>query len=87
MSLAPVNAALDDLLAGDTAQAVALKGEWGRGKSYFWRSYLASHGALLARSETYSYVSLFSLDSLSAVKEAIFANAESLKARRRSPSN
>lgn len=79
MSLSSVNAALDDLLAGDTPQAVALKGEWGRGKSYFWRTYLVSRGARISRLKTYSYVSLFSLDSLGAVKEAIFANAEALE--------
>ena len=57
-------------------QAIALKGKWGRGKSYLWKTYFESRGVEKSRLTTYSYVSLFSLENLGAVRDAIFANAE-----------
>ena len=53
--------------------AIALTGEWGIGKTHFWRSfYKENHDKF--KMNKYSYVSLFGIDSLESFKYQIAIN-------------
>ncbi|MCB9420607.1 MAG: hypothetical protein H6667_12440 [Ardenticatenaceae bacterium] len=65
---------------GDDAYKVAvLKGQWGVGKTYYWRTFLEKHKNKLDF-RAYSYVSLFGSESISEVKRAVFSNFDVLNA-------
>lgn len=55
----------------------ALKGDWGAGKTYFWRELIAKARPHL-KGRAYSYVSLFGLGSIAELRRAIFTKQESL---------
>jgi hypothetical protein len=75
MSLNLVDLELENFLAAKEPRVIALSGLWGRGKTYYWRAFLAKHRPSTATQRNYSYVSLFGVTSLSDLKDAIFANA------------
>src|SRR5206468_2092924 len=70
-----VDRALNEFLAADEPRAIALTGEWGRGKSYYWRSFLSSRRFDPEVTRSYAYVSLFGLSKLDDVRDALVANA------------
>lgn len=72
MSIAMVDAALNDFLRSEEPRVVALTGKWGRGKTFFWRRFLEQQVAQKQHGPRYSYVSLFGLTDLSALKDALF---------------
>lgn len=61
-------------LASSRAEVLCIRGAWGVGKTFSWKSYLASAsgepGGIALK--MYSYVSLFGLNSLNELKYAIF---------------
>ena len=61
---------LKDLIIKDSNFAVALTGDWGIGKTHFWKAFLNNNKAILKGSK-YAYVSLFGIDSLESLKLAI----------------
>lgn len=61
---------LKDLITKDSNFAVALTGDWGIGKTHFWKAFLNNNKAILKGSK-YAYVSLFGIDSLESLKLAI----------------
>ena len=81
MSVQDVKAALNGFLSSDEPRAVALTGNWGRGKTFFWntaiKDFLRDKGVDFE--VKYSYVSLFGVSSISELKDAIFENAVSAK--------
>lgn len=78
MSVSQVEKALIDFAVHKAGTAVVLKGEWGTGKTYIWRKVIESHCSELTR-KSYSYVSLFGLNSLLDVKRSIFEKTVSSK--------
>lgn len=68
---------LKELLGAKQAKAIALVGTWGRGKTHFWRKLVTEQkgGAW----QSYSYVSLFGINSLADLKHAIFEGGVDLK--------
>lgn len=74
MSIAQVEKALTDFAVHKTGSAIVLKGEWGTGKTHLWNKIIKSQCESLVR-KTYSYVSLFGLNSLSDLKRSIFENS------------
>ena len=72
-----IEESLLNFLKDDTFKVATLKGEWGIGKTYFWRNYIAKHLKTLSF-KAYSYVSLFGLSDIAAIKNQIFCNSESL---------
>lgn len=74
MSIAQVEKALTDFAVHKTGSAIVLKGEWGTGKTYLWNKAIENHRGSFAR-KTYSYVSLFGLNSLPDLKRSIFENS------------
>lgn len=75
MSIDVIKDQIFQFLSSDTPEVMAIKGEWGVGKTYSWKKFLseanASNGVKLDR---YSYVSLFGINSLEAFKYTIFEN-------------
>jgi hypothetical protein len=62
-------------LANPAPEVISLTGRWGVGKTYAWRTYLeeARKEKRIGQSR-YSYVSLFGVNSLEQLKQAIFEN-------------
>ena len=75
MSIEIIKCQIDSFVDCDTPEVMAIKGNWGVGKTYSWNKFLAD-----AKKEDrialnkYSYVSLFGINSLEAFKFAIFEN-------------
>lgn len=74
MSVQSVRTALREFLLGPMGRSLVLTGRWGVGKTFTWnriRYEVAKQKAL----PVYSYVSLFGMGDIQAVKTAIFLNA------------
>lgn len=74
MSIAQVEKALTDFAVHKTGSAIVLKGEWGTGKTHLWNKVIKNYRGSFVR-KTYSYVSLFGLNSLPDLKRSIFENS------------
>ncbi len=62
-------------LASEAPEVMAIKGAWGVGKTYAWNAYLAAaKNQNRIALDKYSYVSLFGINSLGDLKNAIFEN-------------
>lgn len=81
MSIEKTQKALDAFLSTDAPEVLAIKGEWGVGKTFYWKAEVEPcidekvHDSF----KKYSYVSLFGLDSLEDLKFAVFQNAVNKK--------
>lgn len=73
MSLKQVEEALTDFAVAEHDRAVVLKGEWGTGKTHLWRQLVLKKRDLF-KPRNYSYVSLFGLNSLKDLKQALYEN-------------
>lgn len=63
---------LTQIIEQDEPVAIALTGEWGIGKTHFWKNfYERRHQDLKLYAEKYAYVSLFGIDSLETLKYEI----------------
>lgn len=75
MSIDVIKQQIFGFLSTDTPEVMAIKGEWGVGKTFSWKKFLneakSRNGVKLDR---YSYVSLFGINSLEAFKYTIFEN-------------
>lgn len=73
MSVKVIKEQIFQFLSSETPEVMAIKGEWGVGKTYSWKKFLAeansNNGVKLKR---YSYVSLFGINSLDEFKYTIF---------------
>jgi hypothetical protein len=74
---------LQEFLESDTIQVLELKGDWGVGKTHYFRSFLAwaKHRNILGRLKAYSYASLFGSNSVSSLEASIFASHEPLASK------
>ncbi|EMJ5880119.1 hypothetical protein RVX78_000060 [Enterobacter cloacae] len=76
MSVSLIKEQINRFLANDEPAVIAIKGQWGVGKTYSWNSFLKdAKKSNIIKFTRYSYVSLFGLASLDALKYAIFENA------------
>ena len=73
MSLALIRTQVDRFLETETPEVMAIKGAWGVGKSFAWNKFIteASRKKKIDL-DSYSYVSLFGLNSLDELKLSIF---------------
>ena len=73
MSLEIVKKVTEDFLKRNLPEVIAIKGKWGTGKTYTWNEIIkkAKNNNKLAL-DKYAYVSLFGINSLEALKIAIF---------------
>ena len=75
MSLEVIKDQIFQFLSSGEPEVMAIKGEWGVGKTYSWKKFLKEAGsAKKINLERYSYVSLFGINSLEAFKYTIFEN-------------
>lgn len=75
MTIAVVKKQINAFLAAEKPEVIAIKGAWGVGKTYSWKKFLLAAKQSKAIALTrYSYVSLFGINSLDALKYAIFEN-------------
>ncbi|MGB7816862.1 MAG: hypothetical protein WBL28_10990 [Methylotenera sp.] len=73
MSIEVIKTQIERFLASDVPEVLAIKGAWGIGKTYSWKKYLEEGKTQKKISlEKYLYVSLFGINSLDALKQAIF---------------
>lgn len=81
-----VSAELERFLTGPNADALAIIGDWGSGKTYAWNEALEKvRQAGSAARPGYAYVSLFGVNSLSQLNVAIFHHSEGMKDGSKSP--
>ena len=75
MSIAQIESEIHRFLSTDAPEVLCIKGRWGVGKTFGWRTFLriAKTTGSLAM-QRYSYVSLFGLNSLEGLRYAIFEN-------------
>jgi len=71
-----VKQVLLDFARDSQPRAVALRGRWGTGKTFLWANQIVPN--LSVAKDGYSYVSLFGIDSLSALKAATAVTATPL---------
>ena len=65
-------------LERESPGVLAIKGNWGVGKTYFWKEFIRQNRRKF-REISYSYVSLFGVSSVAELKKAIFARQQPLK--------
>ena len=79
MSIDLVNGEISKFLQSDKPEVLCIRGKWGVGKTYNWTKRLGeaqkAGNVVLPR---YSYVSLFGINSLEELKQAIFENVITL---------
>lgn len=76
MSLDTIKSQINKFLKSDFPEVLAIKGVWGSGKTYTWNKFLLDAKNRNEISlERYSYVSLFGINSLEALKYAAFENS------------
>ena len=75
MSIEAIREQIFQFLSSDEPEVMAIKGEWGVGKTYSWKKFLkeASDQNKISLNHYY-YVSLFGINSLEAFKYTIFEN-------------
>ena len=65
--------ALTRILKSDKSNVVSLSGNWGIGKTFFWREYIKEKEVYSqVYRKKYSYISLFGINSLDELKQTIF---------------
>ncbi|WP_335911911.1 MULTISPECIES: P-loop NTPase fold protein [Shewanella] len=75
MSVEVIKEQIFQFLSSDEPEVMAIKGEWGVGKTFSWKKFLKDASSENRISlERYSYVSLFGINSLEAFKYSIFEN-------------
>ena len=75
MSVEIIKAQIFKFLSSEQPEVMAIKGEWGVGKTFSWKKFLIE--ACMDKKvklERYSYVSLFGISSLDSFKYTIFEN-------------
>jgi hypothetical protein len=73
MSVEIFNEVAERFLKDKECKVMAIKGDWGVGKTYAWHR-LAERAAGRMWPSTYCYVSLFGLSTLEDVRSAMLAN-------------
>lgn len=66
MDIEETTCALKAFLKQDVQKVLMLKGAWGVGKTYYWKQFVADH-----YEDTYSYVSLFGVETLKEIRNKI----------------
>lgn len=76
MSLKTIREQVLNFLSQSSPSVMAIKGEWGVGKTYGWQTLLLkAQKENMLSAKRYSYVSLFGISSLDKLKYTIFENS------------
>ncbi|SMQ68593.1 hypothetical protein SAMN06295905_1596 [Devosia lucknowensis] len=80
MSIEHVKTEIDGFIKGTSPAVLCLRGPWGVGKTYTWRGLVDEHAAKRTNGlKRYALVSLFGVNSLDALKAAIFESSVPLE--------
>ncbi|MEK7952772.1 hypothetical protein [Luteolibacter soli] len=71
--ISPLERSLENFLSNDSLRVAVIKGEWGVGKTFFWRSFLSNRLSGL-KFTAYAYASLFGATSIEALTSQISSN-------------
>lgn len=82
MSTATVRLVVQRFLKDPTPTVLVIRGRWGVGKTYFWRSCVTDYQVQSSR-KRYSYVSLFGLASIRDLQVAVVVNSTDIANVRR----
>ncbi|MCC8381741.1 P-loop NTPase fold protein [Xenorhabdus sp. PB30.3] len=75
MSIEVIENQISHFLSSDTPEVMVIKGDWGVGKTFSWKKFLAdAKGRNGIKLNKYSYVSLFGINSLESLKHSIAEN-------------
>ncbi|WCH21650.1 P-loop NTPase fold protein [Aeromonas salmonicida] len=74
MSTELIKEQIKRFLSMDKPEVLAIKGEWGVGKTYSWKQYIEEFKNQCALKH-YSYVSLFGVDSIDDIKKLVLLNS------------
>ncbi len=74
MSLNDAEIKIEKFLESETERVMVIRGTWGVGKTFFWNRMVLRYKDQLKGVDKYSYVSLFGVDEITGVKNAIFEN-------------
>lgn len=75
MSVSIIKEQINKFLSNNEPSVIAIKGQWGIGKTYSWNNFLKdAKKQKIINFDRYSYVSLFGVNSLDALKYSIFEN-------------
>ncbi len=78
MTVATVKSVVTRFLTSDVPEVLALKGDWGVGKTFTWNQLVEQHSKEI-RLPNYCYVSLFGMSSISELRTAIIAKTRSTR--------
>lgn len=71
---------LNQFLHTELPEVLTLKGQWGTGKTFYWKKVLKEEQqAKKIKLTSYAYISLFGINSITELKSQIFANSEAVK--------
>lgn len=73
MSVEIVKEQIRRFLSTDTPEVLAIKGDWGVGKTYSWEQYIEEFKDE-CELKSYSYISLFGINSIAELKQTTFLN-------------
>lgn len=73
MSIEVVKKQVHSFLKKSDPEVLAIKGDWGVGKTFTWKQYLSQYKSDISLNR-YSYVSLFGINSIDDLKFSIFEN-------------
>ena len=76
MSLEQITAVVENFISDTHNELLVIKGKWGAGKTFFWQNLIeeSKHKRCIGR-DFYSYVSLFGVNSLEELNNAILVSA------------
>lgn len=74
MSLKEAEIKIGKFLESEAERVMVIRGSWGVGKTFFWNKMLFEYKNKLTSVGKYSYVSLFGVNEMGRVKNAIFEN-------------
>lgn len=83
MSIEEIKPEVNRFFSSEEVKVLIIKGRWGFGKTRFWRDMVKENSSITS-SKSYSYVSLFGLNSIRDLQRSIFESCISLETAEKS---
>lgn len=79
MSLIAIKKSIDIFLSSKESQVLLLKGEWGVGKTHFWKDYIKKCDVNKLINKEYVYLSLYGINDIDEFKVQLYSKNDFLK--------